>query len=86
MPENPAGMRPGPMDLLSSILGSSLQLDGNSEVFGDIRDMPLDPILQVLQASFNLPPQRKPEVCQDALENVLIVCARLTYLNPKLKP
>jgi len=35
--------------------------------------MPLDPILQVLQASFNLPPQRKPEVSTEALESVLLV-------------
>lgn len=75
-------LRLGPMGVLSAIMGSQLQLDGNSEVFGDIRDMPLDPILQVLQASFNLPPLRKPEVCQDALESVLIVRARHSYLYP----
>lgn len=64
----------GPMDLLSSILGiQRLRLDPSSEAFADMRDIPLDPIMQVLQASFNLPPQRKPKVCQDALSSVLVV-------------
>ena len=66
----------GPMDVLSSILGIQglrLGLDPSSDAFADMRDIPLDPIMQVLQASFNLPPQRKPKVCQDALSNVLVV-------------
>ena len=64
----------GAIDFLSSILGmQGLGLDPNSEGMADIRNMPLDPIWQVLQASFNLPPQRKPKLDQEALVNVMLV-------------
>ena len=65
----------GPSNLLSSILGLQELHPGGVEIIGfdDIRDMPLDPILQVLQASFNAPPPRKPAVSDEALECVLPV-------------
>jgi len=65
-----------PVDLLSSILGmglSGMRLDPNSPAAAHMRNMPLDPFLQVLQASFNLPPQRKPLVSTEAYESVLLV-------------
>ena len=65
----------GPSNLLSSILGLQELHPGGVEIIGfdDIRDMPLDPILQVLQASFNTPPPRKPAVYDEALDCVLPV-------------